>query len=127
MYADILDFKNLQELIVNQRVDWLIHFSALLSAIGEQWCVCVRAVVCVCTCVYVCVTRYVCVCLCVCVCSPNMSSRLCPVSCFWEGSGGLQEQRAAGADVEFHTRVESGMDHWMRLCCFPLQVKGVVL
>ncbi|XP_035215560.1 L-threonine 3-dehydrogenase, mitochondrial-like isoform X2 [Stegodyphus dumicola] len=36
IYADILDFKNLQELIVNYRVDWLIHFSALLSAIGED-------------------------------------------------------------------------------------------
>ncbi|XP_013382605.1 L-threonine 3-dehydrogenase, mitochondrial [Lingula anatina] len=35
LYADILDFKNLQEIIVNQRVDWLVHFSALLSAIGE--------------------------------------------------------------------------------------------
>ena len=35
VYADILDFKNLQELIVNKNIDWLIHFSALLSAIGE--------------------------------------------------------------------------------------------
>ena len=35
MYADILDFKNLQEIIVNNQVDWVIHFSALLSAIGE--------------------------------------------------------------------------------------------
>lgn len=36
VYADILDFKNLQEIVVNERVDWLIHFSALLSAIGER-------------------------------------------------------------------------------------------
>ncbi|KAL3222625.1 hypothetical protein MRX96_028404 [Rhipicephalus microplus] len=36
VYADILDFKNLQELVVNERIDWLIHFSALLSAIGER-------------------------------------------------------------------------------------------
>lgn len=36
IYADILDFKNLQEIIVNHRIDWLIHFSALLSAVGEQ-------------------------------------------------------------------------------------------
>lgn len=36
IYADILDFKNLQEIVVNYRVDWIIHFSALLSAIGEQ-------------------------------------------------------------------------------------------
>ena len=35
LYADILDFKNLQELVVNRRIDWIIHFSALLSAIGE--------------------------------------------------------------------------------------------
>lgn len=36
VYADILDFKNLQELVVMQRIDWLIHFSALLSAVGES-------------------------------------------------------------------------------------------
>ena len=36
LFADILDFKNLQEIIVNEGVDWMIHFSALLSAIGEQ-------------------------------------------------------------------------------------------
>lgn len=35
MYADILDFKNLQEIIVNYQIDWVIHFSALLSATGE--------------------------------------------------------------------------------------------
>ncbi|KAI8427567.1 hypothetical protein MSG28_002072, partial [Choristoneura fumiferana] len=36
IFADILDFKGLQKIVVNHRVDWLIHFSALLSAIGEQ-------------------------------------------------------------------------------------------
>ena len=36
VYADILDFKNLQEIIVNNSIDWIVHFSALLSAIGEQ-------------------------------------------------------------------------------------------
>lgn len=36
IYADILDFKNLQEIVVNERIDWLIHFSALLSAVGES-------------------------------------------------------------------------------------------
>lgn len=36
IFADILDFKGLQKIVVNQRIDWLIHFSALLSAIGEQ-------------------------------------------------------------------------------------------
>jgi threonine 3-dehydrogenase len=35
-FADILDFKGLQRTIVTHRVDWIIHFSALLSAIGEQ-------------------------------------------------------------------------------------------
>jgi len=36
VYADILDFKNLQEIVVNERIDWLVHFSALLSAVGES-------------------------------------------------------------------------------------------
>lgn len=36
IYADILDFKNLQEIVVDHQINWLIHFSALLSAIGEQ-------------------------------------------------------------------------------------------
>jgi len=36
IFADILDFKGLQKLVVDHRVDWIIHFSALLSAIGEQ-------------------------------------------------------------------------------------------
>lgn len=29
-------FQGLQKIVVNHKVDWLIHFSALLSAIGEQ-------------------------------------------------------------------------------------------
>ncbi|KAL0276494.1 UNVERIFIED_CONTAM: hypothetical protein PYX00_004052 [Menopon gallinae] len=36
IFADILDFKGLQDIVVSHRVDWLIHFSALLSAVGEQ-------------------------------------------------------------------------------------------
>ena len=36
MFADVLDFKCLQEIVVNQRIDWLVHFSALLSAVGEN-------------------------------------------------------------------------------------------
>lgn len=36
IFADILDFKGLQKIVVNYRIDWLIHFSALLSAVGEQ-------------------------------------------------------------------------------------------
>ncbi|KAK2722169.1 L-threonine 3-dehydrogenase, mitochondrial-like [Artemia franciscana] len=36
IHADILDFKNLQQVVVTHRLDWLIHFSALLSAVGEK-------------------------------------------------------------------------------------------
>jgi len=36
IFADILDFKNLQEIVVTQRIDWIVHFSALLSAVGEN-------------------------------------------------------------------------------------------
>lgn len=36
IFADILDFKGLQKAVVTHRIDWVIHFSALLSAIGEQ-------------------------------------------------------------------------------------------
>lgn len=36
MFADILDFKRLQELIVTHNIDWIVHFSALLSAVGEN-------------------------------------------------------------------------------------------
>jgi threonine 3-dehydrogenase len=36
IFTDILDFKGLQEAVVMHRIDWLIHFSALLSAVGEQ-------------------------------------------------------------------------------------------
>lgn len=35
-YADILDYKNLQSLVVNMEIDSIVHFSALLSAIGEH-------------------------------------------------------------------------------------------
>ncbi|CAG2227607.1 TDH [Mytilus edulis] len=36
VFADILDFKRLQELIVTHNIDWIVHFSALLSAVGEN-------------------------------------------------------------------------------------------
>ncbi|CAG0917228.1 unnamed protein product [Notodromas monacha] len=36
VYADILDGEGLHNIVVTHRIDWLIHFSALLSAIGEQ-------------------------------------------------------------------------------------------
>lgn len=35
MYADVLDYKHLRELIINNRITWLVHYSALLSAVGE--------------------------------------------------------------------------------------------
>ncbi|XP_034433054.1 L-threonine dehydrogenase 2 isoform X2 [Hippoglossus hippoglossus] len=35
VYADVLDYKHLREIIVNNRITWLIHYSALLSAVGE--------------------------------------------------------------------------------------------
>lgn len=36
IFADILDFKNLQEKVVALQIDTVIHLSALLSAVGEQ-------------------------------------------------------------------------------------------
>ena len=36
VYADILDRGALRQLVVNHGADWLVHYSALLSAIGEQ-------------------------------------------------------------------------------------------
>ncbi|XP_060247729.1 L-threonine 3-dehydrogenase, mitochondrial [Meriones unguiculatus] len=35
VYANILDHKNLHETVVNHRISWLFHYSALLSAAGE--------------------------------------------------------------------------------------------
>lgn len=35
LFADILDMRGLREIVVNYEIDWLIHFGALLSAIGE--------------------------------------------------------------------------------------------
>lgn len=35
-YADVLDYKGLEALIVNHKVDWVFHLSALLSAVGEK-------------------------------------------------------------------------------------------
>lgn len=32
----ISHLQGLQKIVVNHRIDWIIHFSALLSAIGEQ-------------------------------------------------------------------------------------------
>ena len=33
-YADVMDIKQVQELLVNNQIDWMIHLSALLSAVG---------------------------------------------------------------------------------------------
>lgn len=35
LYADVLDLKHLNSVVVNYGIDWVIHFSALLSAVGE--------------------------------------------------------------------------------------------
>jgi threonine 3-dehydrogenase len=35
-YADVMDIKQIQELLVNYQIDWLIHLSALLSAVGKN-------------------------------------------------------------------------------------------
>lgn len=35
LFADVLDMRGLREIVVNYEIDWLIHFGALLSAIGE--------------------------------------------------------------------------------------------
>ena len=36
VYADILDGQNLNSIVVNYNIDWIVHFSALLSAVGEK-------------------------------------------------------------------------------------------
>ncbi|KAL8558572.1 hypothetical protein ACOMHN_032505 [Nucella lapillus] len=36
LFADVMNFDSLKEMVVNYEIDWLIHFSAMLSAIGEQ-------------------------------------------------------------------------------------------
>lgn len=36
IYADVLDFQSLQSIVVNHEIDWVVHFSAILSALGEQ-------------------------------------------------------------------------------------------
>lgn len=35
IFADVLDYKCLQKIIVTHRIDWVVHFSALLSAVAE--------------------------------------------------------------------------------------------
>jgi threonine 3-dehydrogenase len=35
IYADVLDLKHLHSIVVNYGIDWVVHFSAVLSAAGE--------------------------------------------------------------------------------------------
>ncbi|XP_061571701.1 L-threonine 3-dehydrogenase, mitochondrial-like [Cololabis saira] len=35
IFSDILDHKNLREIVVNNNISWLVHYSAVLSAAGE--------------------------------------------------------------------------------------------
>ncbi len=36
IFSDILDDKNLTEIVVNNNISWLVHYSAVLSAVGEN-------------------------------------------------------------------------------------------
>ncbi|KAH9524173.1 hypothetical protein Btru_053731 [Bulinus truncatus] len=36
LFADVLDIRSLREICVNYEIDWLVHLSALLSAVGES-------------------------------------------------------------------------------------------
>ena len=36
MFADVLDMQSLREIAVNHRANWIVHYSALLSSIGEM-------------------------------------------------------------------------------------------
>lgn len=36
IFSDILDHKRLEEIVVNNNIDWLVHYSAVLSAVGER-------------------------------------------------------------------------------------------
>lgn len=35
-YIDVLDGSSIQAAVVQHRIDWIVHFSALLSSVGEQ-------------------------------------------------------------------------------------------
>ncbi|KAI3365973.1 hypothetical protein L3Q82_009807, partial [Scortum barcoo] len=36
IFSDILDYKNLRKIVVNNNISWLVHYSAVLSAVGEN-------------------------------------------------------------------------------------------
>ncbi|XP_026015897.1 L-threonine 3-dehydrogenase, mitochondrial-like isoform X1 [Astatotilapia calliptera] len=36
IFSDILDYKNLRQIVVNNNISWLVHYSAVLSAVGEH-------------------------------------------------------------------------------------------
>ncbi|ELK17536.1 L-threonine 3-dehydrogenase, mitochondrial [Pteropus alecto] len=44
IYFDILDYKNLHEIVVNHRITWLFRYSALLSVVGEAHVSLARAI-----------------------------------------------------------------------------------
>lgn len=35
IFLDVIDFQNLERIVVNHRIDWIIHFSGILSAVAE--------------------------------------------------------------------------------------------
>ena len=35
-YVDVLDAQSLQAVVVENGIDWIVHFSALLSSVGEK-------------------------------------------------------------------------------------------
>ncbi len=36
LYIDVLDMRSLETVVVNQQIDCIVHFSAILSALGEN-------------------------------------------------------------------------------------------
>ncbi|KAF9199255.1 hypothetical protein BGZ49_010659 [Haplosporangium sp. Z 27] len=36
VYADVLDYAQLERIVVDYRIDWIVHYSALLSAVAEK-------------------------------------------------------------------------------------------
>lgn len=35
-YVDVLDVNSIQQAVVENNIDWIVHFSALLSSVGER-------------------------------------------------------------------------------------------
>ncbi|KAJ2634082.1 hypothetical protein IW137_004489, partial [Coemansia sp. RSA 1287] len=36
VYADVLNYRALEQIVVDYGIDWVVHFSAILSAAGER-------------------------------------------------------------------------------------------